>query len=379
MGKREILETSQKEDTIQEVRAATKEAGVVMDLPGVTQWISTGSTVLDIAISNRYPGGIPVGRIYHIFGGTGTCKTVMAATTMGYAQRMGIETHYMDVEHMLAADFVKKACGLDLAKVDSIGYPETIEDLFDNGITNVMYPNGKPRKTKEEKKTQSKAAAVEAKKETKRAMNKKAKLIVVDSVSALPSVFEMEHKMDEQGFGAYRAKQLSLAYRKYIKELAESNTTIFLIDQARDNMGSAFGGETCSGGRSKEYYSSVSMHLKKFREVHNASKIAIGVWTKFKNKKNNCGPPFREGMFRIMFDYGMDDIGSNLVFLAQCQHGMDAAMKVMTKIKFQDTERTRKSWVKHVEDENLEEELRQAVWVHWQELHKSEVRKPREW
>jgi recombination protein RecA len=352
-----------KDDAVQQVREAIKDANSVADLPGVTQWIPTGSTVLDLAISNRYPGGIPVGRIYHIFGGTGTCKTVMAATTMGYAQRMGLETHYMDVEHMLAADFVKHACGLDLAKVDSIGYPETIEDLFDNWITGAMYPNGKPKK----------------KTEWAKALNTKAKLIVVDSVSALPSVFEMEHKMDEQGYGAYRAKQLSLAYRKYIKELAESNTTVFLIDQARDNMGSAFGGETCSGGRSKDYYSSVAMHLKKFREVHNSNKIPIGVWTRFKNKKNNCGPPFREGMFRIMFDYGMDDICSNLVFLAHCQHGPEAASKVMTKIKFHGTERTRKSWVKHVEDENLEEELRQEVWKAWQELHKSEKRKERVW
>jgi len=340
-------------DALSEVREAIKETGTILDLPGVTQWISTGCTVLDLAISNRYPGGIPVGRIYHIFGGTGTCKTVMAATTMGYAQRAGIETHYMDVEHMLAADFVKKVCGLDLTTVDSIGYPETIEDLFDNYISNIIYPNGRPNK-----------------KTTKKSMNTAAKLVVVDSVSALPSVFEMEHKMDEQGFGAYRAKQLSLAYRKYIKELAESNTTLFLIDQARDNMGSAFGGETCSGGRSKEYYSSVSMHLKKFKEIQNPNKISIGVWTKFKNKKNNCGPPFREGMFRIMFDYGMDDICSNLVFLAFCQHGPEAANKVMTKIKFHGTERTRKSWVKHVEDENLEEELRKAVWKAWQELHK---------
>jgi len=35
--------------------------------------------------------------------------------------------------------------------------------------------------------------------------------------------------------------------------------------------------------------------------------------------------------------------------------------------------------VKHVEDENLEEELRKAVWKAWQELHKSEKRKERVW
>jgi len=48
-------------------------------LPGVPAWIPTGCTILDIAIANRFPGGIPVGRIFHIFGGTGTCKTMLAA------------------------------------------------------------------------------------------------------------------------------------------------------------------------------------------------------------------------------------------------------------------------------------------------------------
>jgi len=351
-------------DAVTEVREAIKECGSVKGLPGVTAWIPTGSTVLDMAIANRYPGGIPVGRIYHIFGGTGTCKTVMAATTMGYAQRAGIKTHYMDVEHMLGADFVKDACGLDLATVDSIGYPSTIEDLFDNWILNVMYPGPKGRPKKE--------------KDWAAAMDKQPKLIVVDSVSALPSIFEIEHKMHEQGFGAYRAKQLSLAYRKYIKELAESNTTLFLIDQARDNMGSAFGGETCSGGRSKEYYSSVAMHLKQFKKVKNSKDSIIGTWTRFRNQKNNCGPPFRESYFRIMFDYGMDDIVSNLRFLAECQTGsIDASWKIMQKIKFHGEERTRKSWVKRIEDENLEEELRQEVWKAWQELYKSPKRKKR--
>lgn len=345
-----------KKDSVVEVKKAVEACVKVKDLPVVAGWIPTGSTVVDIAIANRYPGGIPIGRIFHIFGGTGTCKTVMAATTVGYAQRMGLETHYMDVEHMLAADFVKSACGLDLRTVNSIGYPETIEDLFDNWIIGIMYPDGK-----------------------KKPMNTAAKLIAVDSVSALPSKFELEHKMDEQGFGAYRAKQLSLAYRKYIKELAESNTSLFLIDQARDNMGSSFGGETCSGGRAKDYYASVALHLKKEREVHNSKKIAIGVWTKFKNTKNNVGPPFREGRFRIMFDYGMDDVCSNLCFLVDVRHGPEAALKVMTKISLFGKERTRKSWVKHIEDENLEEELRQEVWKAWQKRYKGETRKSRVW
>lgn len=35
----------------------------------VTEWVSTGSTMLDLAISNKPNGGWPVGRITEVYGG----------------------------------------------------------------------------------------------------------------------------------------------------------------------------------------------------------------------------------------------------------------------------------------------------------------------
>ena len=64
-------------------------------LPGVKEWSSTGCTLMDIALSNRYPGGgIPVGRIIHAFGGTSTCKSVFAVTVCGFMQRLNKISHY---------------------------------------------------------------------------------------------------------------------------------------------------------------------------------------------------------------------------------------------------------------------------------------------
>ena len=63
-----------KEEVIQEIKETSKECKVEI-LPAVADWCSTGCTVFDFAIANRYPGGgLPIGRIIQAYGGTSTCK-----------------------------------------------------------------------------------------------------------------------------------------------------------------------------------------------------------------------------------------------------------------------------------------------------------------
>ena len=70
-----------------EVEETSNAASKVVGLPDVTEFLQTGCTVLDFAIANSFPGGIPVGRITQIYGGFSTCKSVLSCAILGYAQR----------------------------------------------------------------------------------------------------------------------------------------------------------------------------------------------------------------------------------------------------------------------------------------------------
>jgi len=348
------------EDTIKET---SKQSLDIIGLPEVRDFFSTGSTILDIALANQYPGGIPVGRIVHVFGAGSTAKSVLATMVCGYAQRAGKKAYYADIEHTLDPHFAS-LYGLDCSKVE-VGHPSTLEEFFDEYLSNIIYnktPTGQIKK--------------------KDPLNKEPKIVVVDSVTALPTEVELKEDMKEGTFGTSRAKQMSKGFRKYLFALAESNTTLFCIDQTRDNVGAgpfSANKEVTSGGRALEFYSSIQIYLKHLSVIKNEMGSPIGIWVKFKATKNKVAPPFKEGRFRILFSYGLDDISTNIQFLNILQNGDQKAKNKTTTIKIFEEERTRVDWIQYIEENNKEEDLRKVIWKIWQELHKTEKRKSRMW
>lgn len=345
-------------DICDEAEVISQDCGV-LDLPPVEKWIRTGCTGLDFAIANRFPGGIPCGRITQIYGGSSTAKSMFAYTTMGYAQRDGFETFYDDTERSLNPEFATM-CGMDMRRSDfHMWHSETIEELFDKNIGGLI---------------------AKAEKEKKDGKEVPYRFVVVDSITVLPACIEQEKSMNEQGYGAYRAKQIHLGLRTWARRALDSRITILAIDQTRANVKSPFASETTVGGVGLEFWSSVRIYLKHKAKIQNSKKVNIGTWVHSTVVKTRFGPAFRECLFRIQYDYGLDDISTNLATLARCQGASDKELMLLTtKVKFQDQEYTIKKWVSVIENEGMEEELRQFVWDAWQELYASDPRKGRKW
>ena len=76
-----------------ELNKANKDGGKIAyrldehDSPAdVTDWISTGSSMLDLAIGNRPHGGLPVGKMVEFNGLEGTGKSLLAAHVVADTQ-----------------------------------------------------------------------------------------------------------------------------------------------------------------------------------------------------------------------------------------------------------------------------------------------------
>ena len=94
----------------------------------VRGWVGSGSSMLDLAISNRKEGGFPVGRITEITGLEASGKSLLAAHALANCQKEGGLAVYIDTENAVSREFLE-AIGLDLEKMLYVPL-ETIEDIF---------------------------------------------------------------------------------------------------------------------------------------------------------------------------------------------------------------------------------------------------------
>ena len=321
-----------------------------IDLKPCTHYLSTGCTILDLAIAGRLPGGFGGGRISHIYGGESTAKTILVCEILGSAQRQGGMAYFGDAEHTF--DW-QRAClfGLDTEKNFEYHVPTCIENMFDDIIG---------KKILKKRKEVSLPAAIGE-----------------DSITALPSIVEIDGDMTKPGYGGSRAKAFGLGFRKYVKELSQKNTALILVDQERQDINVQFGDKgTFSGGKAVRFYASTRVQLKHVGQVKNSKKIVIGVELAFRVKKNKIAPPFRSGKFRVLFDYGIDDISTSLLWLKEWDKEQYKKLDEENKgYVFGDTHIVALTgMVKFIEEGHLEKELRNRVQLVWNDVHKASER-----
>lgn len=250
-----------------------------------SDFISTGATMLDIAVSNRPNGGIAVGRITELTGLEGSGKSLVGAQLIANTQKRGGVAVLIDTETAVNPEFFK-AVGIDMNKLVYV-HISTVEDIFD-AITTIIE---KVRTGKDKDKLVT---------------------IIVDSVAGASTKKEMEADFGKDGYATDKAIIISKAMRKITGLLGREKIALVFTNQLRQKMNApAFSDPwTTSGGKAIAFHASTRIRLSLIGKIQDGNKNVIGVNVKAVVVKNRLGPPHRVAEFDIYFDRGIDDYGS---------------------------------------------------------------------
>lgn len=234
------------------------------------QTFPSGSIMLDIALG---VGGIALGRIFEIYGGESSGKTLTMLKAIGEAQKQGLICAFIDYEQTFSPDWAQKlgvnTDELILCQPDYMEQGmEVIEGLIDSGGVD---------------------------------------FIVVDSVAAMVPKAELEEDIGKQSI-ALIARGMSKFLRRITPTTAKNKCSVAFINQIRDNVGVLYGNPTVTpGGRALKFYSSIRLETSKVsgstvKEKIGTEPVPVGHKIRVKVQKNKVGPPFRKAEFYVYYD-----------------------------------------------------------------------------
>ena len=301
--------------------------------------ISTGSTLLDLAISGgRFrKGGIPFGILVEIFGPSSCGKTVMLCELAGRVQKQSGNILFHDPEARLNKQFAK-LFGLNMEETNYTT-PNTIPEVF-NQIRE-WEPD-----------------------------EKKSNAIFTDSLAALSTDLEMENKEGDK-MGMKRAKEFSVELRKTCRVLSAKKYLMVCSNQVRQNLDAGpYGQKYISpGGEAIGFYASLRLRCSKPKPIKEKKSIAgkevsrvIGVETEIEVFKSSVWKPYRRAPLTILYDYGVDDIRQNLQFIKTYTNNkvyMIGEEKLNISLE---------KAIEEIEKQKLQKELKEEVIELWNEI-----------
>jgi recombination protein RecA len=292
-------------------------------MDSVKIWIDTGNLSLNFACSGKFMGGgIPVGKLIEIWGNSSSCKTLFALNFIKGIQRLGGIAIFIDVENTINAAFAERAAHVDTNGVIVIPVEkvDSLEKAF-NQIHLVL---------REIEKTYGKERPI---------------IIVYDSIAASASEREFaettidmfntsKEKKKEAGAGADKpgehARVIGKELRKLNPVLNRANASVVFINQIREKIGVLFGSpeKKATGGRSLEYYCSLSLKTKAYKKLKDDRDNTKGILVSVENTKNKCFRPFISAPenAQLLFDAGINPLGGLLDCLYK-QYRIDKADK----------------------------------------------------
>lgn len=171
--------------------------------------------------------------------------------------------------------------------------------------------------------------------------------------------------------GAAKTKNLGFMLRGLAGQIADVNGLLFIISQVRENMdATSFQKYYRTGGKALGHNASHEIWLynggKLTRTVRGRER-QIGVKACARITKNSITGKYRDVEFDIYYDYGVDDIGSNINFLLKEKFWHMKGQKIVSPYGTC----TKPKLIDIIEEEGKEIELKKEVGTAWLEIEES--------
>jgi RecA/RadA recombinase len=334
-------------------------------------FLSTGSSMLNLAMSDSISGGWPIGRINTLPGQSAAGKTVLVLSTFCEAC---LDSKFDEYE--LIYDDVERRCDFNMGK------------LFPPLIDRLVTPSGMLYRDLKDNVDNSGISNTIQDLRNRMMLLKKSGgkfIYIADSLDSFSSDEELDKEMRRAlasaksaeaankiagSFNAEKAKILGQIMRMISDVVADTQSIFILTQQLRQKMNPMPGQSpwTTSGGESPYYYSHVRPYLSKAGFIKDKG-CKTGVNCKVRMDKNSVTGKLRDVEFDIYYDLGIDDIGSQINFLLDQGHWKSGAW--ITVPEFDLKENGKDRLIRKIEEMGLERKLRRIVQQVWNSREES--------
>jgi recombination protein RecA len=315
--------------------------------------------MLNLACADTIKGGFALGRLVNLIGDSSSGKTLLALTMIAEAAH----SKQMD-NYRLVFDDAEAALSFDMSKMFGKKTAKRIEKP----------PRGHSNKVEDFEKNFLDLIAGD-----------KPFVYVLDSFDSITTDEEIrraeERRTSEKeqsgSYGMRKAKFGSEFFRLINSALERTDSLLVIISQTRENISPmSFVEKTRAGGKALKFYSSHEIWLAASKAIKSKDR-KIGNMVKAKVSKNKITGKERIIEFPVYYSYGVDDIGSCIDFLIAEKQWKQTKAKI-TAPDF-DFEGTRVKLLTHIEEEDLQDDVRELVQDLWTEIEDSikVKRKPR--
>ena len=288
------------DDVIETTERKSKESKREKRIIPTEELIPTGSTLLNLSLSDNYLGGYGLGKFSNLIGDQHAGKSLIALNMLAeccHLKRFNdYDLVYDDVEvanafdiRYLFGDKVEKRITFNIIS-------DSAEDFYGNIYKKIK--RGKPF------------------------------IWVLDTFDAIASEEDRERasnladgKKAGGTYGTSKPKLVSEMFRTIKSDIKNVEAFLLIISQVRSNLGfgSQFRPKIRSGGKALGFYSTHESWLSIVQKIKERE-MAIGSVIECRISKNKLTGKQRNVNLSIFYDYGIDDIGQNVDFLIEQGH-----------------------------------------------------------